>query len=57
MKKWNRYAHLPVLPLGEDGRRATGCAEHIALSRKAAAQGMVLLKNENEALQIGRAHV
>ena len=44
--KWQRIRFMPVLPLGEDGRRVTGGAAHIALSRQAAADGMVLLKNE-----------
>ena len=30
----------------------TGCAEHIALSRKAAGEGMVLIKNENHTLPL-----
>ena len=56
MGKWQRSLYQPVLPLGKDGKRVTGSAEHIALSRKAAGEGMVLVKNENET-QIGRAHV
>ena len=52
MDKWQRFKYLPVLPLGEDGRIVTGCREHIRLSRKAAAEGMVLLKNENSLLPL-----
>ena len=44
MAKWQRSFFQPVLPLGEDGRRVTGSKEHIALSRMAAGEGMVLLK-------------
>ena len=52
MNKWGRFIYQPVLPLGKDGRRATGSREHIALSRYAASQGMVLLKNENGVLPL-----
>ncbi len=50
MKNWNRYFYQPVLPLGEDQKRVTGAREHIELSRRAAAEGMVLLKNEQNVL-------
>lgn len=50
MKKWTRFLYQPVLPLGEEGKRITGSREHIALSRHAATEGMVLLKNEKELL-------
>lgn len=50
MKKWTRFLYQPCLPLGRDGKRVTGSAEHIELSRKAATEGMVLLKNEEAAL-------
>lgn len=55
MTKWIRHLYQPGLPLGEDGRRVTGSAEHINLSCRAATEGMVLLKNDNNALplQIG----
>ena len=43
MRKWARFFYQPCLPLGEDGRRVTGQRAHIELSRKAAAEGMVLL--------------
>lgn len=36
---------MPGTTLGNDGRRITACPEHIELSRRAAAEGMVLLKN------------
>ena len=44
--KWQRITYMPATPLGADGRRVTGSREHIALSRRAAREGMVLLKNE-----------
>lgn len=50
MKKWTRFLYQPCLPLGKDGKRVTGSAEHIELSRRAATEGMVLLKNEEAAL-------
>ena len=52
MQKWNRFQYLPVRPLGKDGRMVTGSSEHIRLSRTAAAEGMVLLKNEHQLLPL-----
>lgn len=54
MGKWQRFLYQPVLPLGEDGRRVTGSEEHIRLSRRAAGEGMVLLKNQNDCLPLAR---
>lgn len=50
--KWDRIKYQPCVPLGADGKLLTGSKEHIELSRKAATEGMVLLKNENETLPI-----
>ena len=50
MQRWIRARCLPGLPLGKDGRRVTAGDEHIALSRRAAREGMVLLKNEGNVL-------
>ena len=44
MKKWTRAVYQPNLPL-RDGERVTASSAHIALSRHAAQEGMVLLKN------------
>lgn len=44
--KWQRIRYMPATPLGEDGRQVTGCQAHIDLSRQAAGEGMVLLKNQ-----------
>ncbi len=52
MDKWTRIRFSPGLPLGEDGKRVTGCEEHIKISRNAAEEGMVLLKNNNKLLPL-----
>lgn len=52
MDKYARFRYQPCLPLGEDGRCVTASQKHIDLSRKAATEGIVLLKNENNALPL-----
>lgn len=52
MSMWQRALYLPNLPLGEDGNRVTASKEHISLSREAAKEGMVLLKNDNHILPL-----
>ena len=52
MKRWARSFYQPVLPLGKDGSRVTASREHILLSKEAAREGMVLLKNEKETLPL-----
>jgi len=54
MTKWQRIRFHPNLPLGADGQRVTASPEHIALSRRAAREGMVLLKNEGNLLPFSR---
>ena len=50
--KWQRLRYMPMIPLSEDGRRATASKAHIDLSREAACEGMVLLKNEHNLLPL-----
>ncbi len=54
MEKWLRLQYQPNLPLGKSGKRVTGCKEHIKLSRKAATEGMILLKNDNSTLPLNK---
>ena len=54
MERWARAKYQPVIPLGEDGRRITGSKEHIMLSKDAAKEGMVLLKNQGNVLPLAK---
>ncbi len=51
MAKWARSLYQPNLPLRKDGFVTAGAA-HIALSKEAAEEGMVLLKNEGHILPL-----
>ncbi len=53
-RKWQRIQYMPNIPLGENGQRLTGCQAHIDLSRRAACEGMVLLKNEEKVLPLAK---
>lgn len=52
MERWARAKYQPVLPMGENGQRITASEKHIQLSKEAAKEGMVLLKNENNVLPL-----
>ncbi|MBE5921376.1 MAG: beta-glucosidase [Lachnospiraceae bacterium] len=52
MKRWARAFYQPSIPLGEDGTRVTASKAHIELSKNAAKEGMVLLKNDGGVLPL-----
>ncbi|MBR7165640.1 MAG: glycoside hydrolase family 3 C-terminal domain-containing protein [Clostridia bacterium] len=52
MTRFARFRYAPVAPLGKDGRCVTASARHLAVSKEAAIEGAVLLKNEKETLPL-----
>lgn len=58
MEKWARANYLPNLPLKKDADghfvRVTASDEHIRVSREAAKEGMVLLKNDRHLLPLAK---
>ena len=48
--QWQRLRFMPATPLYEGKERVTACEEHRTLSRRAATEGMILLKNEHRLL-------
>jgi beta-glucosidase len=46
IEKWTRARFTPCIPLGDNRSCITACEKHIALSRRAACEGTVLLKND-----------
>ena len=51
MNKWTRVLYQPNLPL-KPGKYVTASKEHVALSKEAATEGMVLVKNEGQVLPL-----
>lgn len=54
MQKWTRVMYQPNLPLGENGEKVTASSKHIALSKEAAKEGIVLLKNDGDLLPLAK---
>jgi beta-glucosidase len=54
MNKWQRVRFQPNLPLGENGERVTASKAHRELSKNAAKEGMVLLKNNMNVLPLSK---
>lgn len=54
MEKWARASYTPCLPLGDNRSLITGSQAHIELSRRAATEGVVLLKNNNNVLPLAK---
>ena len=52
LKKWTRINYTPCLPIGNNNSKITGCEAHIELSRTAAGEGAVLLKNNGNLLPL-----
>ena len=52
MERWVRPRFTPNMPLGKNGERVTASQAHIELSKNAAKEGMVLLKNEGGLLPL-----
>jgi len=50
MEKWTRAKFTPCIPLGNNRSCITACERHVELSRSAACEGTVLLKNKNHFL-------
>lgn len=57
MTKWRRHLYQPTSPLGKGGTLVTGSKEHVELSRKAATEGGVLLKNESSVLPLKNSKI
>ena len=52
MSKWQHAFHQPNIPQSINNMPITSCNEHIMLSKKAAREGMVLLKNDHSLLPL-----
>lgn len=54
MNRWQRVRFQPSLTLGENGERVTASKAHRELSKNAAKEGMVLLKNNRNVLPLSK---
>ena len=52
IEKWTRARFTPCIPLGDNRSCITACEKHVALSRRAACEGTVLLKNAGSFLPL-----